>query len=742
MLDERKHSTYKVMRRKMDFEIIKKFDQIEPYIEQINSSADQNKKSLGFLPHPAYQEHALQGRLWVCIDDKSEYCGHLIFGGKLPSLHVIQIFVVKANRQDGLAAKLLCELERYGEAHHCLSITARVAADLKANQFWERQGYKISQQVDGGKTTGRRINIRVKDLDVPSLFDFAEMSPETQHTDLIVKAKTTLTSTTYAIDVNVMLDLTKSRANAEMVQQLIGFSMYGNGQLCITAEFVAELEKQTQAHHQDPLLELTKSLPTLPKVSESVLEPIVSQLRAIVFPDRQHLNILSGNDKSDLSHIAQCIHHEITGFITSEKEILKASEILYHTFGIEILSPAEVVNLVVSDSEQIHEGMSFSHAGSSLTINNIEEKDRQDIECFLLNQGVSETERREMLDSGVVSHSRSRWVVKNDNAVLGYSSWGGDELNNHRIFYLIVDEKFSAAQNLIDHFIEKIVSSLPASKLSLIFLRTSIGNDLTRKTALDRGFRKITGINTEPGNYELVKISYKGYVNRSAWLDFKTSVSKTVDLTLPDRMPTYDEFVYTGAVLASKSVQGVVKLPLFEMETIFSPAVFLCSGRDAVIIPIRRQYVERLMSESIKQLNLLPSNEALMHVEKAYFKSARNTKLIKRGDLVLFYVSGKDGGQEIIGHGRVTSSSIMDVTSAVLKLQRQGALDEDGLNEIADDKGDVHAVTFDNFLLLDNPVSYAFLKKNNMISGANLVTAERINAKTLTNIISEGEKHE
>lgn len=726
----------------MEFEVLKKFDQIESYVDLVTAAADRNKISFGFLPRPAYKEHALQGRLWVCVDDNKSFCGYLIFGGKLPSLHVIQIYVEKDYRKFGIAANLLRELEKYGESLNCLSVSARVAADLAANDFWEQQGYELVRQVDGGKTTGRRINLLIKDLNVPSLFDPVEISSVAKHTDLTVKTRTILSNTTYAIDVNVLLDLIKDRNNASVVQQLLGFSMYGNGQICVTSEFVSELERRTHDFDEDPLLTLSKSLPTLPVVTEDVLESTISQLRSVVFPERHNQNILNDRDKSDLKHIAQCIHHEITGFITSENAILKASETLLNSFGIEVISPGNVVSIVANNSMVADGELTFLHDGSNFTITKFEEKDRQDVEGFLIGQGVNKSERKEALDSGVVDRPRQRWLVKYENQVIGFSSWGSDELKNHRMFHLVVDEQTELAQKLIDHFIEKVMSHLPDSKLSLIILCTALGNDLTRKTAIDRGFRKVFSSSTELTNHNLIKISYKGYISESVWLDFRADIVKIVGYSFPKKMPTYDEFVNTGAVLSSKSGNGVVKLSLFDIETLFSPAVFLCSGRDAVIVPIKRKYVDRLLAESKRQLSLLPSNEALMHVEKAYFKSTRNIRLFSRGDLLLFYVSGKDGGQEIIGHGRVTSSCVMDVASAILKLQRQGAIEERGLHEIADSGGNIHAITFDNFVFFNTPISYDYLKRNNMISGANLITAERINSTILTNIITKGDIRE
>jgi len=486
-----------------------------------------------------------------------------------------------------------------------------------------------------------------------------------------------------------------------------------------------------------------RSLPVLPSIPQTVLEPVVSQLRSTVFPERQEQNRLNENDQSDLSHIAQRIHHDITGFITSEKAILKASEILFYNFGIEILSPSDLANSATS-SDNNDEGLSLSHDGSDLVITKFDEKSRQQTESFLRGQGVTEPEIRKALASGVVDRPRARWLVTHASDVKGFSSWGGDELDSHRVIYLVIDELFPLAQKLIDHFIEKVINSLPSSKITLLALYTTIGNDLTRKTAIDRGFRKNSTENlaANASRYDLIKISYKGYVTNTSWQEFREAISQSIELCLPERMPTFDEFVYTGAVITSKAVQGIVKLPLFEMETIFSPTVFLCVGRGAIIVPIKKPYVDRLLAVANNQLSLLPSNEALLHVEKAYFRSTRNAKMFQRGELLLFYVSGKDGGQEIVGHGRITSSQVINVEAAILQLQRQGALKEQGLHDLSDSDGNIHAITFDNFCFFRHPIPYLFLKHNLIISGANLVTAEKIDSKHLIRLINEGEPHE
>ena len=726
----------------MEFRILKKFEQLEPYINQVNTIADRNTHVLGFLPKSAYREQALQGKLWICIDTENQYTGHLMFGGKTLSLYVAQLYVDESYRQHGIATRLMQELEAYGSMHNCLSIKARVAADLPANRFWEKQGYRIARQEDGGKTTKRRINIRAKDLDVPSLLDLASLPTETMQTDLVVAAASALETYTYAIDVNVVLDLTKERKNVDTIRRLFGFSLYGKGQVCVTVEFVRELEKHSANFAKDPLLAFAKALPTLPRVSADILKPIVEKLAPLVFPDRYRNHQLKDNDFSDLGHIAQCIHHEVTGFITSDGKILRAQEELYKLFKLQVLSPDEVVNSTASSSDAISKKLCVSHEGENLTSEAFDEKDRKSVEIFLELQGFSSFERRKILAPGVVGRERTRLVAWYNDHVVGFASWGGEENGSYQILYLIVDEEERFAQNLIDHFLYKITTDLQEGKLTLIALSIPIGSDLSRKAALDRGFRKNANLAVGIGECDLVKMSYRGYVTPYNWNDFSECVSATVDLKLPNRMPTVAEFSHTGIVLTGKSVQGVVPVLLEEAETLFSPAVFLCEGREALIVPIKKHYIEMLLDAPMRQLNLLPENEALFHVEKAYFKSKRNSQLITPGQLIFFYVSGSEGDKAVIGHGRVTSSRVMEVESAILKLKRQGALDEAGLREIADADGNIHAITFDNIKFIESPVPFSFLKQNNYISGANLITAEKISYQALTAIIKEGSKNE
>jgi predicted nucleic acid-binding protein len=197
--------------------------------------------------------------------------------------------------------------------------------------------------------------------------DLDSLPTETLQSDLVVSAVSALETNTYAMDVNVVLDLTKERKNEDTIRRLLGFSLYGKGQVCVTAEFVTELQKHSANFPKDPVLAFAKALPTLPRVASEVLAPIVEQLAPIVFPDRHRKRQLKDSDLSDLSHLAQCIHHEVTGFITSDGAVLRAQEEMYKQFNIQVLSPDEAVSSTVQSEGAIPKALCISHKGERLS---------------------------------------------------------------------------------------------------------------------------------------------------------------------------------------------------------------------------------------------------------------------------------------------------------------------------------------------------------------------------------------
>jgi hypothetical protein len=273
----------------------------------------------------------------------------------------------------------------------------------------------------------------------------------------------------------------------------------------------------------------------------------------------------------------------------------------------------------------------------------------------------------------------------------------------------------------------------------MVVLDAPIDQTKTKDTAAKRGFLKtFSGEDHSPAG-QLSKLTANGLISPENWGAFRRDVEKDTGLRLPMRMPNYVEFNHTGIVIKNQSDGGTFKLSLFDFETLVSPGVVLCPGRSAVMVPIQLRFAKGLFAYVQAQEELFPAPEALLHVEKAYFRGTTKTSHFSRGTLVLFYLSGSGGGtKEMIGCARVTYSEVLSVDEIELKLERQGVLSRSELEDIANSKGTVHVFTFDNFSAFSTRIPFSFLKNRGMVSGANLITVEQLSPKHCTQVCEYG----
>ena len=725
----------------MDFSILTKPSQVIEYIDNIRSFADLNKKALGFLPQPVFVDQASNGRLWVAVDTEKRQCvGYLMFGGRFPTLKIFQLYVSKKFRKKGIGSFLLSEFETFAEKNHYMSINARVAADLATNKFWDKSGYAIFKQFKGGKTTNRNINLRIKELGTPSLFKLMSFNACVDQSGLqSLKAmpRPLFRSPTYVIDLNIFFDVVKNRIDCDQATQLISAGLRNEIKIYITPEFCIELGRHKKKDH-DPIFEFAKQLPTLPKIDEVEIQKLVSELRTIVFPERERADELFSQNRSDLIHLAYCVHYGASGFITREKAILLASDQLKESYFIEILSASDLSQPQIEGGQKI-KSLSVNYKKEKLTISPIKEDQREIIEKLLISFQVKREHFAEILHPGTGSSPRVRIVANIGNRILGIASWDNSKsLSPERILHLYIDENSAEAEMVIDHVIEASLRDSALFFPMILTLNTGPEQPKTIDTALKRGFIPTFGDSDRNPRRELAKFVFNGLISKENWYIFRENFQKLTDFTLPENIPNISEFNNTGIMIKTEAGKYSC-LSLFDFETFVSPGIVLCPGRDAIIVPIRKKYAQNFFYLPHTQLDLFFSPEALLHIEKAYFRSYRNASFFNRGRLVLFYISGAGGGsKEVIGCGRITYSEIISVDKASLLLERQGVLSRDELLKIANDKNSIHAFTFDNFSSFQKKVTFAQLRTNKLISGANIVTAECLSHKNVIKICEMG----
>jgi len=708
----------------MDTQILKKYQDVKPYIASAQKCADSHRNELGFLTPTAYKEQALQNRLWVCIDkEQNKYLGHLLFGGKFPYLKIFQLVVLPEYRKEMIPYSLLIELEDFGVENSFLNITARVAEDLAANRLWDYFGFKLIRQVEGGRARSRTINLRSKELETSSLLSLIELHTRQDCTLIKYSHQPVFTSNLYVIDVNVLLDVTRNRHHKQQASAIIRAGLNNDIRIAVTEEFVAELKRSNTGRASDPLLELACELPRIPVDNKAVLEKIIKELREIIFPGRSASRKCAIQDTSDLIHIATCIFAKVDGFITREKAILRAKDELFSKFNLEVLSPSDIEEVNFTHKTSINVDK-INSSNSDLQINVINDTDLPKLYKYLSPLKLKQSEIDALFNKGTTGSLRHRIYIAHDSSIIGVASWNvPSSIIKEISAYLLISEDNPVSERAIDHIIESIIRDNNAD-IRMITLSFSQEQTKTKSTALARGFR-FGSNSTDSILAAMVKWSFSGLITSGNWTSFVNKFKSFTKFSLPIQMPNFTNIDDKCLRLYDEANDNEIWLSYFDLETLISPAILLPKNRRSILLPIKPVHADELGICTPSQRSLLSKQEAFLHVEKAYFRKNKNIKVYERGLLLFFYVSSKsEYSQTVVGCARTTYSGANSVDAVTERFHRQGVLHPKTLISLADKQKRIHVITFDNFYNFQYPIPLSTLKANNHISKTNLVSGE------------------
>lgn len=712
---------------------------IEPYLEQIATFADSNRDSFGFLPRPCYAEAISRGRIWIYKQNNS-VIAYLFFGGRFPNISIMQLFVTQTARQSGLGRLLIDRLRQHAISHGFQTISAKVAADLPANTFWEKIGLLVQRQIKGGQTKNRLINARLMELPHNSLW--GNQNAQNDGFSAFVIKRPLLAVPNYALDLNVFFDVLKNRLHANSALSLLSAAMDSKVRLCVTHEFANELSRHAVIGN-DPVLQLAKGLPTLPKVQDSVLRQLTLALKQLVFPETGRSQKRVANDQSDLIHLAASIHHKAYGFVTREKAILRCAEQLRAQYGLDVVSPTDLVTDSFDDAFASF-SVSVAVGNGDLHLSVFAESSRNDVEEFLHDSiGLSKQSIALAMNSGTSISLRKRLIASSNEKIVGFSSWIYDANSEPTIdSYIFIDEAMIETQLFVDHVLQKMCDDLPDRKFCTVNLYTHPSQILVRDTASERGFL------THENTYESIllrRLAYKGVLTNSTWNSFVQLLAQERSISLNEKFPTFSESVNTGIATTFEGQTSSKPSKLLSFETFFSPLLLIAVNRPSAIVPIQETYANELLNLDSPQKSLLLSKEALLRIERAYFGKAGFEKSFASLGLVVFYISGSRNGKgsstgrkAAVGIARVTFAGKRPASGIKEELGRLGVLESDKLASLADKTGNLSFFTFDNFVLFPQEVSYLKLKRMNCISGANLVTSQKLTYEQLLKIVEAG----
>ena len=703
-------------------------------IGTVQKQADAHKQALGFLPKSVYLEAVLQSKLLVAVDDKSgKYVGHLLFGGIAPRGRVFQVLVSPRYRRKSVGQTLLRHLVTKMEGCYYLSITAQVAADLvEANAFWDRMGFGLVQTKPGGQTRRRTLNIRVRDLNTPNLFNFKDLVATGSTADLHLVDRLFAQTPVYVIDLNVLFDVTKKRLRAKEAGAVMNAGFRNVVRVAVSEEFVEELKRTSLPRPDDPLLSLALELPRLTPPSEPSRTKMVETLANLVFYDRFARGALTTQDQSDLVHLATAIHHKSAGFVTGEKSILRAREQLQQTHGIDIVGVAEFAETM--EPSRVDRGpLQARIQGVHVSVAAIDEQNRIPAQNFLRRMYVPDQQVVEATVATQADVLIRRVILSAGEDIIAFGSWslrrGPMPMSEA---FLCVDQDHQAAESAAEFLIAKICRECSRVGPALIKLRQMPGHALTLHTAMASGFRATEGFTESQSVLQKIALGRPVYESNWAWARKELLSLSGVDL--PESMPR--DALGDRIVITSPSGKRV-RTTLYDLETLLSPALFVSRVRSCCIVPVKRKFAELLLES--RQFQMLEAPEVTFLNERTYFSSPRTASIISNGGCLLFYESAEAGGHSaVVAAARIVRVTVEPRRSVSLASHRRGVLNPIHLEQMGRDEK-ITVTAFDNLMMLRNPVGLVRLRQLGCADGSNFVTAKRVDPKQVATILEEGE---
>lgn len=719
------------------FRLLSSRDEVIPYFASIIEASNKERNSFGFLPEPVYREFIHQQQVIVAIDEGTgTFVGYTIFAGALPTAKVRQTYVDPNWRRRGVGEALISEVIRVCEQLNYLTLRATVGQDLTAaNAFYEKMGFVAVATKPGGKTRKRVLIVRARELDTPSLLNFASYSSKTEES-IFLDIPEAGPSPLYLVDLNFVFDLVRQRKGNEALS-LVAAAFENSVRLAISEEFIAELERNTEKFPDDPILVIARGLPVV-QCPVAGAQELADELTPLIFSERHRAGTLTVQDASDIRHLTTVILENAAGFITSEKAILRQAGVLRERHGIEVVSPAIFAS---GDSGLLPIPTSIEIAVDDRTIISrvMTEGDHDETIRLATSQGISLSVMRTALSRGTSKAPRSRVVVRDGAGIIAAATWQPVSSSGTTRLYLFADYSDDASELAVDHLLDIASRSVCTTGPANLWISLGSRDSVIRERAIRAGFsfkERARGVKAQ-----LHKICLGMAITADNWPSVTELIRSKFGLLLPSQAPSFAEADQQVSISTTSDKRATIKIKA--LEDFLSPTVLTLPERPAVIVPIWPSFAEALFQGSM-QPDMLSGPRAGIVTQKCYLSDKISLNRIPEHGLIIFYEStgpGKSKGRSAaIAVGRIQRRYLASEAAAGGLAQLRGVLSLNDIQAMA--KGQNLCVTeFDNLMRFRNPVALAKLKEIGCADGANLVTARSLTATSVMQLIEIGEPY-
>lgn len=294
-------------------------------LAQVIALGDENKKTLGFLPHRAF-EQACDGGTLLAVTERGRVLAYALYSLPRQVVRLTHLCVDREARGRGLASALVRAIsDRHSDR---FGITLKCRNDFAANEIWPYLGFEKQGEIPGRSRRRLPLSIWWRDHGHPTLFSAAE----------------SLGLVRVMLDLNVFIDLESSYRRSEQEESgaLAGDWLADQVDLVVSSELLTEIDRHPDAAEKQRQLGAALKYQTV-RTDRLALDARARQITELVLKnDGTDLSADPG-DVSDVRHLAAASLSGTTVIATRDERFIDWSARITDTTGVRVMRPSDVV---------------------------------------------------------------------------------------------------------------------------------------------------------------------------------------------------------------------------------------------------------------------------------------------------------------------------------------------------------------------------------------------------------------
>lgn len=295
------------------------------FLAQVIALGDENKKTLGFLPHRAFEQACEAGTLLAVIE-RGHVLAYALYSLPRQVVRLTHLCVSREARGRGLAGVLVGAIsDRHADR---FGITLKCRNDFAANKMWPRLGFEKQGEIPGRSRKRLPLSIWWRDHGHPTLFSAAE----------------SLGLVRVMLDLNVFIDLESSYRRSEQEESgaLVGDWLADQVDLVVSSELPTEIERHPDAAEKQRQLDAALKYQTV-RTDRQALDASARLITDLVLATSGTDLSADPGDVSDVRHLAAASLSGTTVIATRDERFIDWSAGITDATGVRVMRPSDVV---------------------------------------------------------------------------------------------------------------------------------------------------------------------------------------------------------------------------------------------------------------------------------------------------------------------------------------------------------------------------------------------------------------